>query len=288
VRGRASRRGAALAVAAALVLGLRARAAGAPGGCEPPGTAAAGPLPGGTSVFEPADFGSIPEVCPAAEAWLRARGELADASGAPDFFGRLVGSATFHARRPVTPHTWVSLSVDLLDDRWVNDANLVGTGLSFGPATLGFHWTAVDRGAGALALHARALLPLDTARQTGIETGLDLGAAGRLRLPRRFVLDGGLTLAAPMDLVSGQAHARLRPGLLAEAWWARSPALAFFAGASAVVEAAPEHALRLLAPRVGLRGGLRHHLWLAFLAEAPVAGTDRTNLVASAFFGWTP
>ncbi len=283
------RRATALGAAALAALALSsARPARAQQGCAPAFDAAASPLAGGTSTFNPADFGSVPDVCPAGEATLRLRGELVDASGAPDFFGRLVGSATVHARRVVTPRTWVGLSIDLLDDRYVNDAGLAASGPSFGPATVGFHWTALERGRTALALHTRLLLPLDTARRSGLEAGVEVGAAARTALPRRFTVDGGLTLATPVDFVGGQAHGQLRPNVLAEAWWSRSARLAFFAGVAATLEAAPEPALRLLSPRAGLRGGLRHHLWLALLAEAPVAGTDRTTVVASGFLGWSP
>jgi len=277
-----------LATVAVLALAAPKARADAPAGCLAPSDAAATPLAGGTTTFNPADFGNVPEVCPAGEASLRLRGELVNASGAPDFFGRIVGSATVHARRPITPRTWVGLSVDVLRYQYVNNAGLAAATPSFGPATLGFHWTAIERGRVAVAVHARALLPIDTARQSGIEAGFELGAAARASLPRRFAVDGGLTLAAPVDFVAGQAHGRLQPTLLVEAWWAHSPRLALLVGASATLEAAPDPALRLLVPRAGLRGGLRHHLWLAFLAEAPVTGTDRTNLMASAFLGWTP
>jgi len=277
-----------LATIALLTIAAPSARADAPAGCLPPSDAAAAPLAGGTTTFNPADFGNVPEVCPAGEGSLRLRGELVNASGAPDFFGRIVGSATVHARRPITSRTWVGLSVDILRYEYVNNAGLTGATPSFGPATLGFHWTAVERGRVAVAVHARALLPIDTARQSGVEAGFELGAAARASLPRRFAVDGGLTLAAPVDFVAGQAHGHLQPNLLVEAWWSHSPRLALLVGASATLEAAPDPALRLLVPRAGLRGHLRHHLWLAFLAEAPVTGTDRTNLMASAFLGWTP
>ncbi|HVV17139.1 MAG TPA: hypothetical protein VHH90_08040 [Polyangia bacterium] len=273
---------------AVVVLGASAHRAWAAEGCAALGDAAAAPLAGGTTTFNPADFGNVPEVCPAGEAWLRLRGELVDASAAPDFFGRLVGSATFRARRPVTRRAWLALSIDFLDERYVNDAGLAASGASFGPASIGFHWTAVAGARAALALHARALLPIDTARQSGVEAGLELGAAARAGLPRRFAVDGGVTLAAPVDFVAGQAHGQLRPTLLGELWWSKSPRLAVVAGLAATLEVAPEPALRLLVPRVGLRAGLRDRLWLAFLAEIPAAGTDRTNLMTSAFLGWTP
>jgi len=37
-----------------------------------------------------------------------------------------------------------------------------------------------------------------------------------------------------------------------------------------------------------MRAALAHGLWMAFLAEVPVAGNDRTNVIASLFVGWTP
>jgi hypothetical protein len=287
VRGRRIGPVAALAVLA--LAGARPARAQTGGACAAAFDAATNPLPGGTSTFAPADFGNIPEVCSGSEAWLRVRGELVDASGAPDFFGRVVGTATLRARHRVTLRSWLSLSIDLLDYAYVNDAGLAATGLSFGPATVGYHWTAVDRSRGALAIYGRALLPIDTARQSGVAGGLELGASGRAPLAHRLAIDGGVALPLRGYLTAGQAHAGLRTSLLAEAWWATSPRFAVVAGLGALLDLAPTAALVALAPRAGLRAGVgRHHLWLAFLAEAPVAGFDRTTVVASAFLGWTP
>jgi hypothetical protein len=251
--------------------------------------AATNSLIGGATTFTPADFGSIPEVCPAGEAWLRLRGELVDASGAPDFFGRVVGSATVHARHRVTSRSWVSLSIDLLDVRYVNNAGLATTSPSFGPATIGFHWNAVDRARGALAVYGRALLPIDTARQSGVEAGLEAGVSARAPLRHRLAVDGGVALLAPVDVTAGQAHGRVRTSLLAEGWWSASPRFALLIGLGTMLDLAPAADLVTLVPRAGLRGAVgRHHLWLAFLAEVPVAGYDKTTVVASGFLGWSP
>ena len=279
----------ALALAIALTTTAEAARADAGGACAPGFDAATNPLAGGTTTFTPADFGTIPEVCPGSEVWLRLRGELLDASDAPDFFGQVIGSATLRARRRVTARSWLSLSVDLLDYRYVNNGGLAATGPRFGPATIGYHWTALDRPRGAVAVYARALLPIDTARQSGVEAGLELGAAGRAPLRHRVSLDGGAALFTPVDVTGGQAHAHLRTSLLGEAWWSSSPRFAVLAGLGAMLQLAPAPDLIGLVPRVGLRGAVgHHHLWLGFLAEAPVAGLDRTNLVASGFLGWTP
>jgi hypothetical protein len=269
--------------------GARPARAQTAGSCGASFDAATNPLMGGTTNFTPADFGSIPEVCPGAEVWLRLRGELVDASGAPDFFGRLIGSATLRARHRVTARSWLSLSIDLFDYAYVNNAGLATTAASFGPATIGYHWTALDRPDGALAVYGRALLPIDTARQSSVQGGVELGVSARAPLSHGLAIDGGVALPLRGTLTGGQARAFLRTSLLAEGWWAASPRFAVLAGLSALFDLAPTVDMVAVAPRAGLRAAVgRHHLWLAFLAEAPVAGFDRTNLIASGFLGWSP
>jgi hypothetical protein len=100
--------------------------------------------------------------------------------------------------------------------------------------------------------------------------------------------DGGLSLAGPLVVTGGVAHGQLQPAALAEAWFAPQPAFALFAGASLRSEVAPTLTLVSVVPRIGMRSALAHGLWLGFLAEAPVAGDDRTNVIASLFLGWIP
>ncbi len=251
--------------------------------------AAAGPLAGGTKTEQPADFGAVPETCPGSDLSLRLRGELLDASGAPDFNGRIIAGATARGRRRINAWSGVSIAVDLLTYEYVNDAGLAGTGASFGPATVAYQLLLATSPEAAVAGYIRALLPIDTARQSGsIETGLELGASARARLSQRWLADGGLSVAGPLEVTGGQAHGFLQPAALAEVWFAPKPRLALFGGGSLRLEVAPTFTLRSLIPRAGLRGALAHGLWLAFLAEAPVAGDDRTNVIASLFLGWTP
>jgi hypothetical protein len=285
------RPGAAVFVGCAF-LGLGAGAARAevpPGACPGPIEAASGPLAGGTGTYQPADFGAVPEACPGTDLLLRLHGELLDASGAPDFRGQVIAAGTGRGRRQINARSWISVAVDLVTYRYVNDAGLASNTFSFGPATVGYHLVLAARPRGALAVYARALIPLDTARQPGsVATGGELGAAGRRRLRRRWVVDGGLSLAVPVGVTGGQAHAQLQPAVLAEAWFAPKETFALVAGASVRFEAVPEASLVTLAPRVGLRAALRHGLSLAFLAEAPLAGRDATNVSAGVFVGWTP
>jgi len=260
----------------------------AAGDCPERWEAASGPLPGGADPSQPADFGAIPEACPGSDLVLRLRGSLLDDSAAPGFFGDVLTDVMLRGRRRIGAHGWLSVAVDLFNYRYVNDASLASTGPSFGPPTIGYYHRLAATFETIAAVYGRVLLPLDTARQSGIETGLEVGVSGRARASRRWAFDGGLAIAGPLDVVAGQAHARLDPGALAEAWFSPRPALALFGGGSLRVELAPTATLLTVIPRAGLRAALRRSLWLAFLAEAPVAGTDRTNLIASLFVGWSP
>lgn len=272
-------------VGAALLLGSAdARADSCPTRWE----AASGPLPGGTEPMQPADFGAVPEACPGSDLALRLRSSLLDDSDAPGFFGDVLTDVMARARHRIGAHGWLSLAVDLFSARYVNDAGLASTGPSFGPPTVGYYQGLLDAPRTAIALYGRALLPLDTARQTGIATGLEAGVSGRRRIGRRWVFDGGLAVTGPAEVVAGQVHGRLQPVALAEGWFSPRPALAVFGGGMLRFEVAPELTLLTVVARAGLRAALRRNLWLGFLAEAPVAGTDRTNLIASLFVGWSP
>jgi hypothetical protein len=256
--------------------------------CPKDWEAASGPLPGGAQSTQPADFGAIAEACPASDLTLRLRGALLDDSPAPGFFGDILTDVMVRARRRIGAQGWLSLAVDLFNYRYVDDAGLASNGPSFGPPTIGYYLGLPATPGTAVAIYGRALLPLDTARGPGIEAGLEIGGSGRARVSRRWAFDGGLSLSGPADFVAGQAHARLEPAALAEAWVSPRPALALFVGGALRVEVAPSSRLLTAVPRAGLRAALRRSLWLAFLAEAPVAGTDRTNLIASLFLGWSP
>ncbi|HSY40411.1 MAG TPA: hypothetical protein VLA79_12805 [Polyangia bacterium] len=265
-----------------------ARADLAGGVCPGRFEAAAGPLAGGTEAAQPADFGAVPETCPGSDLSLRLRGELFDGSAAPDFEGRIVATGTVRARRRINARSGISIALDVITYQYVNDAGLAATEASFGPATVGYHLVLASGARAAVAVYARALLPVATARQSGSETGLELGASGRARLSRRWLADGGVSLAGPLVVTGGQAHGQLQPAALAEVWFAPRPAFALFAGGSLRSEVAPTLTLVSVAPRVGMRSALAHGLWMAFLAEAPVAGDDRTNVIASVFVGWEP
>ena len=235
--------------------------------CPTAGEAASGPLAGGDG---PADFGTIPEACLASDVTLRARGALLVAASKPDFFGSILAGAMLRARRPIGTKSWLTLALDVVDFRYINNGGLAATGLSFGPATLGYNRTVYATDGSTTAGYARLLLPIDTARQNGFETGLEVGGVVRARLGGRAIADGGVGLTAPLDVTGGQLHGRLEPILLAElSGFALRPGAALGAGASATVELAPEAKLVTAVPRVSARFALARRFWTAVLLELP-------------------
>jgi hypothetical protein len=213
----------------------------------------AGLLPAGTTA---ADFGTVAEPCGLSELTLRARGAFLIAPDMPDYYGSIIGDSLVRVRRRVTARGWLSFGLDVVTYRYVNNGGLASQGTSFGPATLGYHRTLLITPRLAAAAHVRALLPLDTSRTSGVETGVELGASARRLLPHRFALEGGLTLAAPLDLVGGQRHGRLEPAAAVELWLAASPRLGVGAGATARVALAPAWAFITAVPRGAARFAL--------------------------------
>jgi hypothetical protein len=272
----------ALLVGLALVA-MPAAARAAP--CPESWAASLGPLPAGVG---PADFGAVPEACPGSELTLRLRGTLLVASAAPDFFGSVAAGAMLRARHPLARRAWISFALDAVTFRYVANAVVTSSGLAVGPPTIGIYRALGDRPELAVALYGRVLLPFDTARQSGVETGLEAGLAARFTPRARVGLDGGLAVAAPVDVVGGQVHPFLRPAALVEGWWAPRPCLGLFAGAEGRFQAAPDPSFTSIAPRAAARFALRHGLSLALLVEVPVAGSDRTDLVAGLYASWAP
>jgi hypothetical protein len=270
------------AIALATALLAAAGSARAAEVCPQGGEAAAGPLAGGNGQ---ADFGAIPEACPASDVALRARGALLVAAGMPDYFGSILADALLRARRPVGARGWLTLAVDVVNFRYVNNGGLASTGWSFGPATVGYDHSVYTTATMTTAAYARALLPLDTARQNGVETGLELGGSVRGRVGTRAIADGGLALTAPLDITGGQLHGRLEPVMLVEVWVPLRQAVALGAGAGAKLELAPTPTFITAVPRLSGRFTLAHRVWLALLLELPVVGTDRTDFIGSLFAG---
>jgi hypothetical protein len=277
------------ATALALFIIAMARAGAARAGvCDDPRRADGGPLPAGTDA---ADFGAIPEACPGTDVTLRLRATALVASSNPDFYGALSATSTLRLRHRLgrTGRTWLSLAADVPTYRYVANAVVVSDGFSLGPPTLGLHRALADGELSAASVYARVLLPLDTARQSGVRIGFELGGTGRrlLGATGRAGVQGGVALLSPVFTVAGQTHAALQPAALAELWYATSPRFAMFAGIEGRAELTPDPALLTLAPRVAFRKALSGGLQLAGLAEVPAVGTDRTDIIVAFYLGWS-
>ena len=102
-------------------------------------------------------------------------------------------------------------------------------------------------------------------------------------------MDGGLALTAPLDLIAGRAYGRLEPVVAGRGLVRAAPGdRASRPGPACKAELAPTPTFITAVPRVAARFALRHRVWLAVLVEVPIAGTDRTDLVASLFAGYSP
>jgi hypothetical protein len=275
-------RAAAIALACAWVCAAAGPASAAV--CGEPRRADGGPLPAG---IDAADFGAIPETCPGTDLGLRLRATVLVASSMPDYYGALTASSMLRLRHRLgrAGRTWLSLAADVSTYRYVANAVAVSDGFSFGPPTLGLHRALGEGERTAASVYARMLLPLDTAYQSGVRLGFELGGTGRRALGRtgKAGLQGGVALLSPVLVVAGQTHAALRTAALAEVWYATSPRFAMFAGVEGRTEITPSADLLAVAPRVAFRRELPQGLQLAVLAQVPVVGQDRTDLVFGAY-----
>jgi hypothetical protein len=278
-------RAAALAFICACVLAGRGVAHAAV--CGDPRASDGGPLPAGINA---ADFGAIPESCPGNDLTLRLRATALVASSMPDYYGAVTATSTLRLRHRLgrSARTWLSLAADVSTYRYVVNAVVVSDGFSFGPPTLGLHRALGDGELTTATVYARVLLPPDTAMQSGVRVGFELGGTGRRILGHsgRSGVQGGAALLAPVLVVAGQTHGALQPVALAELWYATSPRFAMFAGLEGRAEITPDPTLLTLAPRVAFRRALPRGLGLAGLVQVPVVGQDRTDVVVAFFLGW--
>ena len=272
---------------AALVAAVWAAPAAQAEICAQASRAEGGPLPGGTDA---ADFGAIPEACAGTDLGLRLRGTALVASANPDFFGAVVATSTLRLRQRLTrsSRTWLTLAADLLTYRYVVNGPVASQDFGFGPPTLGLHRALGEWPRTAATVYGRALLPLDTARSSGVRTGLELGVTGRRQVGTtgHAGVQGGVAMLAPLVVVAGQTHTVLEPVALVEGWFAPRPRFGLSAGLSARAEVSPDPTFLTLAPRVAARLALRHGLAAAMLVEVPVVGADRTDLIAAFYLAW--
>ncbi|HEX3698025.1 MAG TPA: hypothetical protein VH374_21820 [Polyangia bacterium] len=249
---------------------------------DPRGT---GPLPAGDS---PADFGQVPEACPGLDVLARLRSTLLVASDYPDYYGNVTVSALVRLRYPLTARMWMSVGLDVVTFRYVANAVVRSHAFDVGPPTVGVFRDVGHVGPGALAIYARLLLPIDSARTNGVLLGGEAGVSYWRLLRSRFAIQGGVAAPMPVTVIAGQAHGAFRPAAVVEATWRAGRAAALVIGAAGHLQAMPDPGLLSLAARAGLRLVLARGMNAALMGEIPFAGSDRTSAIASLFVGWTP
>ena len=154
----------------------------------------------------------------------------------PDYYGSFIGAATLRGRYQLGERSTFSFAADAFNYRYINNGGLASQVVSAGPATAAFHQMFVVGAETAMSLYARVLLPLDSARQNGVATGLELGSSLRMPAGARWVIDGGVALTAPAEITGGQTHVRFEPAALAEAWLRLRPGVALCGGAHVLAE----------------------------------------------------
>lgn len=267
---------------AALVFGMSgaARAGDCPGNGRAIGD---GTLPLGAAG---ADFGAIPEACLGDEAFVRARGTVLVAASAPDFYGNIAAAGGVRLRTEIAPRWQLSAAADLATYRYIKNAVVASSGVGAGPPTLGVARALAASDATAAALFLRVLLPIDTAREQSTVFGGELGTALGIAGPRPGLgVQGGASLGVPVTMVGGQSHVALRASAVAEAW-ASGPWWGGTLGGFGRFQLAPaDEGNSSLGVRASGRRVIGRRFWLAMVAEAPLAGADRTNLIVAFVLG---
>jgi hypothetical protein len=262
-------------VVALALLGLASTARAQP--CT--GLVDAGPLVAGPGAT---DFGQIPEACPGTDLFLRLRGELiADTA---DFYGVITVGGTLRGRWQFRPLWTLTAAFDPATFRYPINAVIDSAKVGVGPATVGVQRTFLLRRA-ALSPYARVLLPWDSARHFGARYGAELGVSGSYRLCDCGGLRAGLAAPATLTAIGGYGHAIFAPTGLVEGVYAPRAWVAFSAGLTARVQAAPHGSLQALAARAAARLENRCGWHVALAGDVPFAGKDRTDVTVSLFVG---
>jgi hypothetical protein len=242
----------------------------------------AGPLLAGPGS---ADFGQVPEACPATDLFLRLRGELL--LDQDDFHGTVTGGLTLRGRWEFAPQWYLSAALDAATLRHSVNAVVASTGVGFGPITVGVH-RAFFLERLAVTPYLRLLLPPDTARNIGVRLGGEAGGSASLRILERGSLRGGISLPATLVVIGGGGHGIFATSGLLEGAYAIKPWFAVAAGAVARVQAAPQVELSAMAARLSLRIQDVCGWHLAVAGDVPLDGKDRTDTTISIFVGRGP
>jgi hypothetical protein len=231
----------------------------------------------------PADFGMVPEACPATAIMLAGRTSILIAED--DFYGMLLAGAGLRGRIELPGGSWFSAQLPGYSYRFVANATVEAESNDVSASTLGYHVPLSLRGA-TVAPYVRLMLPTETAFEHTARWGIEQGISSVVRAGRYFELMVGY--AMPMLLTSNQATTRglLMPTAIFDVGVRPAPWFEGVLGASVRVATPDEEPFESLDPRAALRFYPKGGLHIEANAAMPVLGRDRTNAAVGLSIGW--
>ena len=232
----------------------------------------------------PADFGVLPEACPATS--VAARGRAAILVAERDYYGSLFAGAALAGRVAVGNGVWLSLWAPGPEYRFVANATVEQDSADLSAGTLGVHVPLeVDRRL-VVAPYGRVLIPTETVLSRGTRTGIEQGLSAVVRLGDRVELVGGW--AFPLLFTDGGASVRtlFAPAVSTDIVLRPFRALAIAAGAAVRVVPSDPDPLESVDPRASLRLYPWRGTFVDVSGALPLGGRDRSDVAAAIALGW--
>lgn len=232
----------------------------------------------------PADFGMIPEACPASSLTLDAGGVIA--VDRENYYGSILVAGSLRGRLTLPRGPWVSIYVPGAEYRFVANASLQPSSFDVGAGAVGAHFPVRLHRSVQIAPYARVLLPTESIFNNATRTGWELGSALVWDAHRMVEVVGGVTLPLFVTFVGPEAKPRLMPAATADVGFRPARWFTLAGGLALRLAADEDDTLEAL----DARGALRFYPWRGLLVELsgafPVAGRDRTDAAAFLSLGW--
>jgi len=232
----------------------------------------------------PADFGTVPEVCPTTEAALHGRGQLLVATD--EFYGYLQAGVSPRLRRKVSEADWFSLTLPELAYRFSANATVEASQSGLGAGSLGFHHLLPSVRGLRVAPYVRVLFPADFGYRFATRYGVEYGLASAYKVSSRLELDGGFAFPVYFIVSGDHALRYLEPALVLDANFSATPWLSLLAGARARFRAGRLAGFEALEPRAGVRILPTPSVRFELAAALPLAGADRTDVLVTLNGAW--
>lgn len=270
-----------LALAAALGVLALPHAARASGPCDSPLPEAGVPI---RTPHGPADFGTVPEACPATAAALRGRLGLLIAE--EDYYGGVETGGGLRARFELPGGSWMSVLLPGIEYRFAVNATVEADSLDMSASTVAWHLPLPLSDRLQLAPYLRAMLPTETVLQNGTRYGFEHGVAGVVNLHPMFELMGGYAVPLLLTYNHGTTHSVLTPAVTLDGGFRPWSWFELAAGASVRITPPDEEPFESFNPRVALRFYPWRGLAIGAAGAFPLGGRDRTDAVVGLSIGW--